>query len=68
MYYGKGYGSLVVKALAKKMAEMGRDMYSAVNEENMPSKTLFSRLGAKSIGYVYCIATENAWTAGSKYL
>lgn len=61
-YQGHGYGSLVVKSVAKITAQMGQDSYAAVNENNIASRTLFSRLGFIPIGYVYCIVTENAWT------
>lgn len=60
-HLGHGYGSLVVKAVAKKIAEMGHDSYAAVNEKNLASCALFSRLGFISIGNVYCIVTLNAW-------
>lgn len=62
-YQGHGYGSLVVKASAKIFAQMGRDSYAAVNEGNIASRTLFSRLGFNPIGYVYCIVTDNAWNS-----
>lgn len=65
-YQGHGYGSLVVRASAKKFAQMGRDSYAAVNEKNIASRKLFSRLGFVPIGYVYCIVTENAWISTMK--
>lgn len=65
-YQGKGYGSLVFKALTKSIAEMGQDTYSAVNETNLASRGLLEKLGATSIGYTYCIVTENAWKTDTK--
>lgn len=62
-YQGHGYASSVVKASAKKFAQMGRDSYAAVNEGNIASRALFSKLGFVPIGDVYCIVTENAWNS-----
>lgn len=65
-YQGQGYGSLVAKVFAKKVAEMDQDIYSSVNEKNQPSRALFEKLGANPIGNIYCIVTENAWKADTK--
>lgn len=62
-YLGHGYGSLVVKAIAKKIAQLGHSSYSAVNEKNSASRALFSRVGFIPIGHVYCIVTANAWAS-----
>lgn len=62
-YLRRGYGSLVLKAAARKVAQMGHDIYSAVNEANIPSQKVVDRVGYNRIGYVYCIVTENAWNA-----
>ncbi|XP_061511638.1 uncharacterized protein LOC1275478 [Anopheles gambiae] len=45
----KGYGKLVVMAFAKKLAEMGRNLYASILVENEPSKALFGGLGFKPI-------------------
>lgn len=51
-HYGKGYAAHVTKYIAKKMAEMGHDAYASIVEKNAPSRSLFSKLGFKSIGQV----------------
>lgn len=66
-YKGQGFGSLVVKAFSKKVAELDQDIYIEVNEKNQASRTLFEKLGATSIGHIYCIVTENAWNADKKF-
>lgn len=58
IYRKRGYGSLVLKALAKKVAELGNDSYGAVLEDNIPSRALFERLDFKVIGKVYFLRTK----------
>lgn len=65
-YKGQGYGTLVVKAFSKKVAEIDQDTYIEVNEKNEASRALFEKLGATSIDNIYCIVTENAWNADKK--
>lgn len=48
-YAGHGYGTLVTKYMSKKVAEMGFDVYVEIVENNMPSKSLFEKLGFKPI-------------------
>ena len=57
-YRKRGYGSLVLKALAKNVAELGNDSYGAVSEDNIASRTLFDRLDFKVIGKVYFLLTK----------
>lgn len=57
-YRKRGFGSVVLKALAKKCAEPGNDSYGAVSEENIASRTLFERLDFKVIGRVYFLRTK----------
>lgn len=57
-YCKRGYGSLVLKALAKKVAELGNDSYGAVSEDNIASRTSFERLDFKVIGKVYILRTK----------
>lgn len=51
-YFGKGYGSLVIKGISKKIAQRGHDIYAGVIEENAPSRGLFGKLGFVSVGEV----------------
>lgn len=57
-YYGHGYGSLVTKYVAKKVAEFGFDVYAEVAEDNKPSRSLFNKLGFESVGEVHWILTK----------
>ncbi|XP_031627732.1 uncharacterized protein LOC116343668 [Contarinia nasturtii] len=61
-HLGRGYGSLVTRALSKMIAELGDDIYSAVFLDNTPSHSLFKKLGFKPIGEVYFVATKINWT------
>ncbi|XP_063697440.1 uncharacterized protein LOC134828395 [Culicoides brevitarsis] len=56
----RGLGSLMVKAMAKTMAEQGYDTFGCIVDGNVPSFNLFKKLGFDNIGEVY-------WTGfGSK--
>lgn len=61
-YYGHGYGSLVTRALSRKIAELGDDVYSAIYLDNIPSHSLFKKLGFKPVGKVYFIQTKISWS------
>lgn len=63
-----GYGSMVSKAIARKVADIGQDVYAAIHEENIASRSVYDKFGAFPIGNNYCIVTENAWAAGERYL
>lgn len=65
-WFGHGFGSLVVKAISKKIAEMDQDIYCEINESNRASRSIFEKIGASSIDHIYCIVTENAWKADTK--
>lgn len=66
-YLGHGYGSLVAKAISKKIAELNQDTYFAVSESNHACRSMFEKFGASSIGNIYCIVTENAWKLDTKF-
>lgn len=53
-----GYGSIIVKALAKKVAELGQDPYATIFEANTASRTLFVKNGFREIGKAYWIFTK----------
>lgn len=61
-YLGRGYASLVLKYVSKKIAEMGQDVYAGVVEDNTPSHKLFKKHGAKSVCEVRWITTKINWT------
>lgn len=41
-----GYGSLVSKAIARKIADIGQDVYCAIHEENIASRSVYDKFGA----------------------
>lgn len=51
---------MVLKYNSKTIAEMGHDVYAGVLEENIPSRSLFDKLGFKHNSTVYWIITPNA--------
>lgn len=57
-FVGKGYGSLVTKALLKKIAETGDNIYTGFFEHNIPSRSLFEQLGFKQIGEIHYILNK----------
>uniref|UniRef100_A0A182QV71 N-acetyltransferase domain-containing protein n=1 Tax=Anopheles farauti TaxID=69004 RepID=A0A182QV71_9DIPT len=46
----KGYGSLVIKALARRLAEQGHSTYASVRRTNTASRRLFEKLGFRVVG------------------
>lgn len=48
-YQRRGLGALVTKAISRKIAEMGHDVCTDVTEGNVPSQTLFEKLGFASV-------------------
>ncbi|XP_050082228.1 uncharacterized protein LOC126569291 [Anopheles aquasalis] len=46
----KGYGSLVIKAFARRLAEQGYSTYASVRHTNMASRRLFEKLGFSVVG------------------
>lgn len=59
--FGRGYGSLVTKAISKQIAEMGYDIYAGVSDTNVASKALFGKLGFKPIDKMYTIGSKLNW-------
>lgn len=55
----KGYGQLVVKYLAKKIAEKGYIPHAYIDHNNVASYAMFSRLGFKKIDDTCWILAEN---------
>lgn len=54
----RGYCSLVLKALAKKVAKIGNDSYGAVSEDNIAPRTFFGKIDFKVIGKVHFLHAE----------
>ncbi|XP_063702947.1 uncharacterized protein LOC134832746 [Culicoides brevitarsis] len=55
----QGLGSLIVKSMAKKLAEEGFDTLACVTEGNIPSMKLFEKLGFEIIDKVYWVGFGN---------
>uniref|UniRef100_A0A4Y0BHE2 N-acetyltransferase domain-containing protein n=1 Tax=Anopheles funestus TaxID=62324 RepID=A0A4Y0BHE2_ANOFN len=66
----KGYGKIVVQAFAKRLAEMGFNLYASILVENEPSKTLFASVGFKPIKNTTwirnCERKFVEWSSGDK--
>lgn len=55
--YRKGLGSVVTKNMCKQLAAIGHDTFAFVNATNIPSKTMFEKLGFKHIDTGYWLRT-----------
>lgn len=60
-HLGHGYAALVAKHVSKKIAESGFDIHAGVFEVNHPSRSLFQKLGYKTIGKVHWIMCNHNW-------
>lgn len=61
-HYGHGYGSLVTKALSKKIGETGCDVYTATLETNMACQPLYDKIGFEKLNpKKYWICTKVNW-------
>lgn len=56
-HLNRGLGTLIGAAISKKVGEMGHDCCGCVNEDNAPSRVLFSKLGYKVIANAYWLRT-----------
>lgn len=54
----KGYGSLVCKSMAKKLADMDMDTTALVGHQNKSSQEMFKKIGFQSIGNAYWLRTR----------
>lgn len=61
-HHGHGYDSLVARALSKKIAEMGYNIYMPLHEDNTSYASLFSSLGFEPVGEVHWIVTKLNWS------
>lgn len=60
-HFGKGYASLVLREMSKKVAELGHDINAGIFDVNTPSRTLFGKLGFKVLGNIHWICTKITW-------
>lgn len=65
-YRGHGYASLVVKAISKRIAELGHDVYAGIFEDNIPSQRLFGKIGFRKVAHFNWIITKHSWHAGER--
>uniref|UniRef100_A0A182WFH2 N-acetyltransferase domain-containing protein n=1 Tax=Anopheles minimus TaxID=112268 RepID=A0A182WFH2_9DIPT len=56
-YLRRGFGTVVAIATAKQIADLGHDCFALVNANNVPSRTMFERIGFKHRGEAYWIRT-----------
>ena len=49
----KGYATILTKAMAKLLAEVGYDSHSSVLYDNIASSKTFLRVGFKNVGSIY---------------
>lgn len=61
-HLGHGYGTLVKKALSKKIAEAGWDVYTTARETNVVARRLFEKLGFEELKSMkYWLRTKVDW-------
>lgn len=61
-HLGKGYARVVIKHMSKRIAEIGHDVYTDILEGNIPSRTLFGKLGFEEVGKIHYIDTKHNWS------
>ncbi|KXJ71150.1 hypothetical protein RP20_CCG021345 [Aedes albopictus] len=54
----KGYGSLILKAMAKEVAKIGLNCYGTVFSGNSPSVAMFEKAGFQSVDKHYFVRTR----------
>lgn len=59
---GKGYATIVLKAISRQIAQLGHDIYAGIFAKNTPSRGLFEKLGFELVGEVHFISTPISWT------
>lgn len=57
-YQKQGLGTLVSKALAKRVAELGHDSYTTIFDDNIASQNLVEKIGFQAKGKVYLLRTK----------
>lgn len=61
-HHGRGYGSLVTKAISKQIASIGHDVYAGIHEQNAASIALFGKLGFERVGTLQTICIRDSLT------
>lgn len=64
---GKGYGSLVIRAISRKIAETGDNGYVGILEQNIQSRSIFEKMGYKRIGEIHYIISKMYWSEGDDW-
>lgn len=54
----RGYGVLILKAITRKIGELGEDVYSCVGLENLPSIRTFEKVGFKVVDSTFWLRTK----------
>lgn len=57
-HVGKGYGSIVCRAITKRLGDMGHDAFTCVGQDNAPSNRVFLSAGYKVIDKTYWLRTR----------
>lgn len=57
-HLGKGYGSIVCRAVTKRLAELGEDAFACVAEHNIRSNRMFSSAGFKVVDRAHWLRTN----------
>lgn len=55
--YRKGLGSLITKQMCKQLAAIGHDTFAFVGETNIPSRSMFEKVGFEVIDTAYWLRT-----------
>jgi ribosomal protein S18 acetylase RimI-like enzyme len=56
-HFQRGFGTIVAKAMAKKLAESGKDTFALVGQQNIPSQKMFEKIGFKHVDDAYWLRT-----------
>lgn len=56
-YKQRGLGTLVTKAMTKKLSELDMDTYAVVGDENVASICVFKKIGFKAVESCYYLST-----------
>lgn len=60
-FLGKGYASLVTRAIIKQIAELGHDVLAGMVKDNTASMSLFRKLGFEYVDTIDWISTKLYW-------
>lgn len=64
-YHGKGFGTLVCKAVTKKIGELDQDVCACLVSSNKTSRRIFEKIGFNIVDKVYWLRTTplipNEW-------